>query len=124
MSLDVIDDTYKVPKIVAPLNSILGMLEVNCPDYFDVAIQAGFEKKYIDGEYTVFVPKYIPKGVDRQTAYTFCRATTAVGKINPETINSSSLMIINSLDPSRFIGMPQSIKKAINCSNGWIYILS
>lgn len=124
MSLDTIDDSCTIPEVVIPLDNILSILKLRKPNYFNAVIQAGLEKKYINGDYTVFVPKHVPDNIIRQSAYTFCRSTTVNGKLDPETLKSSSFMVINTLDPVRFINLPQSIEEVIQCSNGWVYLMS
>lgn len=120
MSLDTIDNTIKTSIVVAPSNSLLGVLRVKFPKYFDIVKHARLEKRYVDGMYTIFIPNYIPD-CDRSNAYTFCQSTTVNGSIDPETLHSSELMVIDTLAPARFIGIPQNIKEIIKCSNGWIY---
>ena len=124
MSLaDVNDTCQKVNRApIIPSHSLLGELERRCPAYFDVVVRSGLQRKYIDGHYTVFVPSVIPP-YDRQTAYTFCGSTTVKGKIDPLTLDSSSSMVIDTLNPAIYIDTPQSINVAVECSNGWIYIL-
>jgi hypothetical protein len=124
MSLDAINDNCTIPKVVVPSDSVLGILKLKRPYYFNAVVQAGLERKYINDDYTVFVPKHVPDDITHQSAYTFCMATTVNGKLDPETLESSSFMIINTLDPARFIGLPQPIEEAIQCSNGWIYLMN
>lgn len=125
MSLGDVNDTR--PKVnrapIIPSHSLLGELKRRCPAYFDVVVRSGLQRKYIEGQYTVFVPSVIPPYYDRQTAYTFCGSTTVKGKIDPLTLDSSSSMVIDTLNPTIYIGTPQSINVAVECSNGWIYIL-
>lgn len=130
MSLDITttddDNCCYIPVNTSiPFESILGQLKLKRPDYYDGVIRSGLETKYSDreGSYTVFVPKHVPYDMTRQAAYTFCRATTVEGKLDPDTLSSSRLMILNTLDPARFICLPQLIQEAIQCVNGWLYFL-
>lgn len=123
MSLDTINDTCTIPEVVIPTDSILGVLKLKQPDYFNAVIQAGLEKNYIHNNYTVFVPNHVPSDITRQSAYTLCKATTVSGQLDPETLQSSPFMVINALDPARFIGLPQPINESIQCANGWVYLL-
>ena len=126
------DDSHRCCGDDAPrsdsIASILGQLKLKRPDYYyEGVVRSGLlqTKKYGDGEgnYTVFVPKHVPRDMTRQAAYTFCRATTVEGKLDPDTLASSDSMVLTTLDPARFIRLPQRIQEAVPCVNGWLYFL-
>ena len=122
MSLDPLKKTpMDTPTVVIPANCILDVIQQHYPVYYQALLKSGLAKRYISGQYTVFVPSVQSVNLNSRIKYmAWINGTTVPGAIEPEALSTG--LLLDTLNPIHkyIIGNPH-YPIIIRCTNGWVY---